>query len=242
MRLAADNDWWVERSRAWADTAQVFSPDGYMTFLDDGITNGFEWFEVRGGRQDYMNYFQRCREVTVELSDQKVFPAENLPVLWEANRRSLVTYMESALFGLRGVITDCITGEPIVAEVIIPSHDMDNSSVFSQAELGNFHRYLDNGIYEVEIRADGYETATQTIEVEDGETVIWEAAICALQSSTKNQESPLWTFRQTESEILIVGPINNETTIGLYEMTGRLIKTVKGNSRLPIVDLSLIHI
>ena len=236
-RFPADVDWWVENLREYADTAQIFSPDGYMEFLDNGITNGFAWFEVRGGRQDYMNYFQRCREFTVELSNRKVLSADQLPIVWEANRRSLLTYMEASLHGLRGVITDCITGEPVVAEVVIPLHDQDNSSVFSQADLGNFHRYLDDGSYEVEVRADGYETATQTVVIVDGETTILELAICESSTSTQDEEAAVWSFAQSETEVLISGPISSEMTVSLYDMSGRTIKTVRGNSRLSTLEL-----
>ena len=238
LRFPADVDWWVENLREYADTAQVFSPNGYMEFLDNGITNGFAWFEVRGGRQDYMNYFQRCREFTVELSNRKVLAADQLPIVWEANRRSLLTYMEAALHGLRGVITDCVTGEPIVAEVVIPAHDQDNSSVFSQADLGNFHRYLDDGTYEVEIRAEGYETATHRVDIIDGETTILEASICENTTSTEDTEgNMIWSYIQSDSEIFISGPVDSDVTVTLFSMSGKSIKSVKGNPRISVSEI-----
>jgi len=30
---------------------------GYLTDYNDGITNGYAWYSISGGRQDYMNYF-----------------------------------------------------------------------------------------------------------------------------------------------------------------------------------------
>ena len=53
--LTADNDWWQYVSHEYADTCQANSVSGYFNYLNDGITNGNDWYEVNGGRQDYMN-------------------------------------------------------------------------------------------------------------------------------------------------------------------------------------------
>ncbi|MFH0999418.1 MAG: M14 family zinc carboxypeptidase, partial [Bacteroidota bacterium] len=71
----ADDDWWQLVSHEYADLAQLNSPPGYMESYNDGIVNGYDWYEVDGGRQDYMNYFQQCREFVLELSIQKMLPA-----------------------------------------------------------------------------------------------------------------------------------------------------------------------
>ena len=78
-----------------------------------------------------MNYFRNCREVTLELSDDKTPNPNDLPYLWDANYPSLLNYMEQSLFGLRGIVTDSITGEPLNAKVEIYNHDVDSSHVFS---------------------------------------------------------------------------------------------------------------
>ncbi len=61
-RLAADDDWWQMVAHEYADTAQYYSPSGYFNGFNDGITNGYAWYSISGGRQDYMNYFHHCRE------------------------------------------------------------------------------------------------------------------------------------------------------------------------------------
>ncbi len=159
-QLHADDEWWQFVGHEWADTAQYYSPNGYMDGFDDGITNGYAWYQVHGGRQDYMNFFHHCREVTLEISNVKLLPANQLPDYWEYNYRSFLNYLEQAMFGVQGTITDSITGEPVTAAVFIENHDMENSWVASVSESGNYFRPLYQGAYDIRYTADGYQTKT----------------------------------------------------------------------------------
>ncbi|MBN2666571.1 MAG: hypothetical protein JXR67_08675, partial [Bacteroidales bacterium] len=40
----ADDDWFYTVSREWADTVHLHSPQGYMDYLDNGVTRGWEWY------------------------------------------------------------------------------------------------------------------------------------------------------------------------------------------------------
>ena len=154
--LCADDAWWQYVGHEYADTAQTFSSVSYMSGFDDGITNGAAWYLVYGGRQDLMNYYHQCREVTIELSNTKLPSASTLPNYWEYNRRSLLNYMEQALFGVRGLVTDANSGLPVEdAEVYVLSHEYDSSWVYSSAQ-GNYHRYLLAGTYDIRFSAPCY--------------------------------------------------------------------------------------
>jgi len=155
-QLAADDDWWYMVSREYADIVHENSPSSYLSDFDDGITNGYAWYSISGGRQDYMNYFQNCREMTLELSNNKMPPESQLPDFWEYNYRSFNKYMEQTLYGFSGVITNAATGDPIIAEVFVDSHDIDNSEVFSHLPLGNYFRPIKEGTYDVTFSAFGY--------------------------------------------------------------------------------------
>lgn len=163
--LTADNNWWQYVSQQYADSCQANGSSGYFNYLNDGITNGHDWYEVNGGRQDYMNYFKNCREVTLELSDDKTPNPNDLPNLWDANYPSLINYIEQSLFGLRGIITDSITGLPINAKVEIFNHDVDSSHVYSNLPIGNYHRYLFQGNYNVTFSKNGYYPKTVNITI-----------------------------------------------------------------------------
>lgn len=155
-RLTADNNWWYMVSRAYADTAQAYGPPGYFDDEDNGITNGYAWYRITGGRQDYMNYFHQCREVTLEISNTKLVPASQLLNFWEYNHRSILNYLEEVTYGVRGIVTDTVTGEPLKAQVYISNHDQDSSMVFSSLPVGNYHRFLKAGTYNLTFIADGY--------------------------------------------------------------------------------------
>ncbi len=154
-QLAADDQWWQDVCHTYADTVHLYAPAGYMDEFDNGVTNGFQWFSMNGGRQDYMNYFQHCREMTLELSNQKDLPEAQLEPHWNYNRQSFLLYMEECLYGLRGIVTNT-SSDPLWAEVTMVNHDIDNSEVFTDPDVGNYHRMLAPGTYEAKYNAWGY--------------------------------------------------------------------------------------
>ncbi|MBK7213178.1 MAG: carboxypeptidase regulatory-like domain-containing protein [Bacteroidales bacterium] len=159
--LSADDDWWVYVSAEYADTAQIHAPSGYMTDVTaSGYSNGFAWYEVDGGRQDYMNYFQRCREITIEVSSTKNPAASSLPSYWDYNWRSLLLYIKEARYGIHGTITSQATGLPLAAKVTISLHDNNNSEVYSSSNLGDYHRPVKAGTYTLQFSAANYQTQT----------------------------------------------------------------------------------
>lgn len=176
--LPADIDWWYHVSRQFADTAQYYSPiNNYLTDLNDGITNGYSWYEVRGGRQDYMNHDQHGREMTLEISGQKKFSSSGLNDLWEATHRSLINYLAQARNGLQGTVRDSLTGAPLAAEIYLPGHDYLNSQVYTKLPTGRYHRYLKAGTYDVIFRAAGYEPKTVTVSLEDDQATFLDIAL-----------------------------------------------------------------
>jgi len=158
--LHADNQWYIDISRAYADTVHAYAVPGYMTDLNNGITNGFVWYEVNGGRQDYMNWWHGCREVTIEISGTKLPPGNQLPAYWNYNWVSFLNWFENALYGIRGVVTDASNGNPIFAKIKALGHDIDHAEVYTDPEVGDYHRMIRAGTYNLELSASGYFTDT----------------------------------------------------------------------------------
>lgn len=163
----ADKTWWIYVSNEYADTAQAFGSAGY---LDDnnpgsdypGVIEGATWYYAPGSRQDYAQYFAQSREVTIEISSTKLPSASTLESYWNYNYRSLLNYMEQALYGIRGIVTDNCTGNPVKALITINSHDLDSSQVYSSLPVGNYHRPIAPGTWSMTVSAPGYQSQTLT--------------------------------------------------------------------------------
>ncbi|MFN3871890.1 MAG: M14 family zinc carboxypeptidase [Ignavibacterium sp.] len=154
-RIHADQTWYQFISRLYADTCQFYSPSGYMTYLNNGITNGGAWYVIHGGRQDYTNWYRHGREVTIEISNTKLPPASQLPSFWEYNKRSFLNYIEHIFYGINGVVTDTV-GNPVRAKITIISHDYDSSEVYSDAATGFYSRMIQPGNYTLKFQAPGF--------------------------------------------------------------------------------------
>lgn len=174
--LHVDDAWWQLVSREYADLCHQVNPN-YMTFKNNGITNGAQWYMIGGGRQDYMNYYHKCREVTIECSDTKCPSGSQLPNFWNINKNSIFAYMNQCLYGIHGVVTDMNTGAPVSATISISNHDNDYSVVESQMPAGDFHRPIKGGTYNVVVTANGYYPFQQTVTVADGQTVVLNVAL-----------------------------------------------------------------
>ena len=167
----ADDEWWQLVCHEYANLTHEVNSN-YMSDFDNGVTRGCDWYMIGGGRQDYMNYYQQCREVCIECSNTKMPSASQMPNFWNYNHNSILTYMEECLNGIHGVITDAATGEPIVgATITIEGFDHHGSSVTSHA-YGDYHRPILGGTYNVTYAANGYYPQTITVTAVNGQTTI----------------------------------------------------------------------
>jgi hypothetical protein len=175
-RRHADDEWLIWLCRQYADTVHANSPSGYMDHLDseyfiNGIINGYDWYQIYGGRQDYMTYFQHCRETTIEISDIKLLPESALPAHWEYNRAALLNYMAAALAGIRGEVK--YGSDPLEIQVSIIDHENDNSWVFSDSDLGDYYRLCLPGVYDLHFTdGDNLTKMFYNVPVESGDATI----------------------------------------------------------------------
>lgn len=228
----ADDGWFEYICREYADTARQYSPPNYMTFLG-GVTNGYDWYSISGGRQDYVTWFNRGREITMEISNIKHPPPGMLPDYWEYNRRSLLNYMEQAMFGLRGQVTDLITGEPVRAKVKILSHDADYSHVYSDSSTGWYFRLLEQGFHDLLFSADGYINDTVNIQVRNRETERLDISLVpgytpAPGPESGYDESPGIYYSPEREEIVVSMNLTLPfaVSISLYDSSGRKIRVL----------------
>jgi hypothetical protein len=119
-----------------------------------------------------MTYELQGREVTIELDYTKQTPTTRLDALWQYNWHSFIGYLENALYGIHGIVTDDSNGNPVKAMIYINSHDKDSSQVYSDSLTGSFTRLIAPGIWTLIVSAKGYYSATiSNISVVDGNPV-----------------------------------------------------------------------
>ncbi|GAA3630020.1 hypothetical protein GCM10022397_14650 [Flavivirga jejuensis] len=168
-----DKDYFVHISKEYRDHCQANSPSGYFTALNNGITNGYAWYEVQGGRQDYQIYNQKGREVTVELSNNKVPASNQLVNFWNYNRDALLAFLKQVNYGIHGVVTDAVTNQPIQAKVTVVGRESYDSWIPTELPEGDYYRPIKAGTYNVLYEAECYESLTLTgVTVADYATVI----------------------------------------------------------------------
>ena len=169
--LHADDAWYQLISHEYADLTHEVSPN-YMNQYNNGIINGAQWYMIGGGRQDYMNGYAQCRELTIECSNTKLPNPSQLPNFWNINKNSIFAYMTQCIYGIHGTVTDAANGQPLNATVTITNHDDSFSVVESHLPAGDYHRPIKGGTYDVTYACNGYYPQTFTITVDDYETII----------------------------------------------------------------------
>ena len=158
----ADEVWYQGVAHHFANLVKANAPaaiGGSSYFSDvsfDGTTNGWDWYEVDGGRQDWMNWWRRCREVTIEVSSCKTDDSLRMPDYWTANRQALLDYIATALTGVRGLVTDAY-GTPLAATVQLMGATAQESEVLTDPAAGDYHRMLDPGTHSLHFSAIGFD-------------------------------------------------------------------------------------
>ncbi|MBP9145860.1 MAG: carboxypeptidase regulatory-like domain-containing protein [Thermoanaerobaculia bacterium] len=166
-RPHADEPWYQEVAHHYANLVKANAPaaiGGSSYFSDisfDGTTNGWEWYEIDGGRQDWMNWWRRCREVTIEVSSCKTDDSQRMPDYWTANRQALLDYIATALTGIRGLVTDAY-GTPLEATVKLTGLAAQESEALTDPAAGDYHRLLGPGTYALHFTAAGFEPGDST--------------------------------------------------------------------------------
>lgn len=86
-------EWWQVVGRRFVDTARTVDNTRFRDVSQDGVIAGGDWYVISGGRQDYVNYYLDCLEMTMEVSLQKILPCEWLPYYWRLLSKSLINYI-----------------------------------------------------------------------------------------------------------------------------------------------------
>jgi murein tripeptide amidase MpaA len=164
-----DNDWYLAVSKRYVDTVHLVNASYMVDNLSSdpgipGITNGYAWYYVYGGRQDFMTFANGGREITTELSHTKLLPQAQLPAYYGYNVRSWINHIQECLYGVRGIVTDSVTGLPLKAKIRVTGREYmsDSTWVWSDTTCGDYHRMLPTGTFTLTFKAPNHYPKTIT--------------------------------------------------------------------------------
>jgi hypothetical protein len=141
----------------------------------DGIINSALWYPVIGEMADWNYRYVSCNEVTVELYNSQIL------ALWNENSESMLSFLEAIHIGVRGIITDRASGEPLWAEVFVKGN---SQPVFTDPDIGDYHRMLLPGIYDLIYNVPGYvPRSVRNVTVSDGFAVRIDIELIPKQAS-----------------------------------------------------------
>ncbi|MBO4875188.1 MAG: T9SS type A sorting domain-containing protein [Bacteroidales bacterium] len=238
--LPADNAWWEMVSAEYVTLARQYGGESYMTSdFPSGYINGYAWYTITGSRQDYMNYFKHCREVTLELSIDKKLSNDLLNSYTSCNIPPMLAYMNRATKGLRGFVTDSVTGEPLEAKVFISGHDYFKSYVYSYQPTGEYYRYLKAGHYNVSFYANGYIHKTIAVDITDGAAFPLDVQLVQgydPETIIESDNNSFSLYPNPVADKLFIGSDRNLSIVEVYDVSGKLVLTKK--NIVGLVDVS----
>lgn len=121
--------------------------------FESGITNGAAWYPLDGSMQDFNYGYSNCFEITLEVSCCKGPHYTTLPQEWKNNKRSLIEFIKQANIGVRGLIVDAYTNQPIDgAQIVVQGRD----KIIRTTNRGEYWRLLLPGIHKLFVQARGY--------------------------------------------------------------------------------------
>ena len=123
--------------------------------FDDGLTVGWEWYQLYGGLQDWAYLYRGEHHVTIEVSTVGNPAFTRMDDYWNANRDGMLWWMSQAVTGMRGRVLDARNKAPLDATVSVEGMPAPNFARTDPA-VGDFHRVILPGDYTLTASAEGY--------------------------------------------------------------------------------------
>ncbi|MBA2404430.1 MAG: DUF2817 domain-containing protein [Bdellovibrionales bacterium] len=114
------------------------------TEFPQGITNGADWYVVKGGMQDWSCFFYNDLQITLEVSHAKYPNYKDIPGFYKSNRDSMVNYMKQIHRGAGFKMNRANISGTVAVKQISPEVKDLGSYAFSRSE---FYKVLPEGQY-----------------------------------------------------------------------------------------------
>jgi uncharacterized membrane protein len=169
VKPADEGIFWHNRTTCNNDSGvinEIPAPNGLADAYDTsdlpakwGWTNGAEWYVTRGDVTDFTYYYWGMLDTTLECTGTKTPDSTQLQTFLAWHRQPTLNYLKKAIQGIHGLVTDAATGRPLNAMIEIQGNSIP---IFTDPDVGDYHRVLMPGTYTVIVSANGYATQTRS--------------------------------------------------------------------------------
>jgi hypothetical protein len=204
--------------------------NAYAAYSGYPVINGWDWYVVYGSCQDWCYDTRGEIDWTIEVSQDKDPPSSKIDTIFEENRGAMLHLARASGRGIRGLVTDATTDEPIAATISIPEISTTGGYVHTDPDVGDYHRMVESGTYTVICSADGYATRTienvsagpDTFVVVDFEMEPTQAGTVSVSLALGNCPNPFGPSTSVRYSTPAPGPVD----VRIYDVTGRLVRTL----------------
>ena len=146
------NHVWNYKDFPVADSAFIVDiSTEYGSYNGYWVVEGYQWYQVYGDCNDWSYGSRSSIDATIETDNY------NIPNVWNQNRNAILAMMERADDGVRGIVTDASTGEPLEAMVTCMELGL---LVFTDPVVGDYQKNFLPGTYTLKFSANGYRDTT----------------------------------------------------------------------------------
>ena len=146
------NHVWNYKDFPVADSAFVVDiSEEYGSYNGYWVVEGYQWYVTNGDCNDWSYGSRSSIDATIETDNY------NIPNVWSQNRDAMLAMMEKTEDGVRGVVTDASTGDPLEAMVTCTEFGLP---VYADPTVGDYQKNLLPGTYTLKFSANGYRDST----------------------------------------------------------------------------------
>lgn len=177
----------------------------------------------------------------MEIEDECWFTGTDVDSIGHRVARGAMELLDRTLDGpgITGTVTDALSGQPLMAEVIIT--EMNSSNVgprLCDAATGQYHRFTEPGSYTLRVSFRDYESQILTVNVADDwnkQDVMLQPLLTGVPEDGRFRLRVPNPARGGQAVQLRLGDDESSAGVGLYDLRGRLVARL-GEGLAPGMD------
>jgi hypothetical protein len=117
-------------------------------------------YPINGSAKDAYYALMGSVGWTLEVSFDKTPPNTQITQYYNWNRPAMIYLLQQVGKGMKGLVTDASNNEPVAAMAWISNTSNNFWPVYCDPAVGDFHKFLLPGTYNLKVTANGYQAAT----------------------------------------------------------------------------------